>query len=285
MRSKICLWAVLLLSLSPIISFAQNQNNSSVRELYVRSGLEKQMEQLPYLTRTFFNQAVLEDPQAAKLPKDVLAAIRSSIPEAFAPERLKETVLAELTGQLTPGDITEVLKWLDSPFGMKCTQLEEGAATGEAQAEIQRYAAHLQGTPPTAERLKALRELDSAVKISEFAAEAAVHTQIAVAMAINATLPKEQQRPLDDISHEVEKVRPSLEAKVRSQVLFTLLYTYRSLTDAEIKLYTNFARSPAGSKFASVTMAAFDKANLEGSVKWGKLIGDILKEGKSSSEA
>ncbi len=284
MRSKFCLWAILL-SLLPVISYAQNQNNSQVLELYAKSGMEKQLRQLPSLIQTLFDQSVAQDEQARKLPKEVLSAMRASVPEAFAPEKLKEAMLGELTEKLPAQDIGEVLQWLDSPLGKKCTQLEETASTPEAQAEIQQYAARLQGSPPTAERLKVLREFDSALKATESAVDIAIHTQVAVAMAIIAAFPLEQQRPLDDLSREMEKTRPVVEATVRSQMLISDLYTYRNLTEADIQLYTEFAKSPAGAKYTSVTTAALKKAVLEGAVKWGKIIGETIKEIKSNSEA
>jgi len=284
MLSKIWLWAILL-SLLPIFSYAHDQNNSQVLELYVKSGMQKQVEQLPSVIQALFDQSVPEDDQARKLPKEILSAMRASVPKAFAPERLKETILAELTGKLTAQDIKDTLQWLDSPIGRKCTKLEEAASTPEAEAEMQQYAARLHDSPPTAERLKVLRELDLAAKVTGNAVEMAIQTQVAVALAVNATLPVEQQKPLEDVYSEIEKTGPAIEASVRSQTLISQLWTYRSLTEAEIQLYTEFAKSPAGSKYNSAAMAALDKANLQGAAKWGELIGDAMKELKGKSEA
>jgi hypothetical protein len=284
MLSKIWLWATLLFLL-PIFSYAHAQNNSQVLELYVKSGMEKQVQQIPSVMQALFDQSVPEDDQARKLPKEVLSAMRASVPAAFAPERLKETILAELTRRLTAQDIKDTLQWLDSPIGKKCTQLEEAASTPEAQDEMQQYAGRLHDSPPTAERLKVLRELDSAATVTGNAVEMAIQTQAAVALAIIATLPVEQQKPREEVYRDIEKTRPAIEALVRSQTLISQLWAYRSLTDAEIKRYTQFAKSPAGSKYSSAAMAAFDKANLEGAIKWGKLIGDAMKEMKNKSEA
>ena len=284
MLSKIWLWAILL-SLLPIFSYANDPNDSQVLELYVKSGMENQVEQLPSVIQTVFDQSVPQDDQARKLPKEILSVMRASVPEAYAPERLKKTIVAELAERLTDQDIKDTLKWLDSPVGKKCTQLEEAASTAEAQAEMEQYAARLSDSPPTAERLKVLRELDSAAKVTEDAVQMAIQTQAAVALAVRATLPSEQQEALGDVYREIEKTRPTVEASARSQTLVSLLFTYRSLTDAEIELYTGFAKSPAGSKFYSAAMAAFDKANLEGATRWGKLIGNALQEMKGKTEA
>jgi hypothetical protein len=123
------------------------------------------------------------------------------------------------------------------------------------------------------------------VKATENAVDMAIHTQAAVALAIMAAFPLEQRMPLDHLSREMEKNRPVLEATVRSQMLISHLYTYRSLTEAEIQSYTEFAKSPAGSNYHSVTIAAFKEAVLEGAVKWGELIGNAIREKKGDSEA
>ena len=284
MRSKICLMAILL-SLLPVISYAQKENNSPMLELYVKSGMQKQIEQLPSLMQTLFDDSIRENEEMQKLPKSTLSAMRASLPEAFAPERLKEAVLAELTGKLSDQEIKEGIDWFDSPVGKKFTQLEEAASTPEAQAEIEQYTAHLPDSPPTAERLKVLQEFDSAVKDTEDAIEMAVDMQVAVALGMIATLPVEKRKGLEDVEREVEKTKPVVEAEVRSQMLAFHLYAYRSMTEAEIQQYTQFAKSPAGSKYNSAAMAALKKAILQSAVKWGQLIGDVMEKMKGNSEA
>ncbi|SPF44496.1 exported hypothetical protein [Syntrophobacter sp. SbD1] len=284
MRLRICLCTVLL-SLSPIILYAQNHDNLQVRELYTKSGMEKQFGELPSALQVMFDQSALKDLQAQKLPRNVLSVMRASIPEAFAPEKLKEVMFAELAGKLTEQDIKEVLRWLDSPEGKKCTRLEEAASAPEAQAEQQQYAALLRDSPPTAERLKVLRELDSALKVTESAVEISINMQVALVLGMIATLPIEQQKQSDTVARELEKRRPELEAKVRSTMLISDLYVYKNLTDAEIEQYTEFGKSPAGSAFSSVVNAAIKKAINEGALRWGKLIGEAVKELKGKSEA
>jgi len=284
MRSKICLWAILL-SLLPIISYAQNENNSQILELYVKSGLQKQIDQLPSLMQALFDQSVPENEEIQKLPKSIISAMRESLQAAFAPERLKEALLAELTGKIEDGDIKKLLEWFNSPTGKKFTQLEEEASTAEAQADMEQYAAHLQDSPPTAQRLKVLQEFDLAVKDTEDAVEMAINMQVAVALGMIATLPSEQQKRPEDVAREVEETRAAVETEVRSQMLVFHLYAYRSMTEAEIQQYTEFAKSPAGSKFNSVATAALKKAVLQGAVKWGQLIGNEIEKMKGNSEA
>jgi hypothetical protein len=193
-------------------------------------------------------------------------------------------MLGELNERLSLGELQEVLKWLDSPLGERCSRLEEAASTPEALAKIEQYSAQLRNSPPTAERLDALRRLDSAVRGTEASVWIAIDTQVAVALAILSTLPIEQRAPRAHIAREVEKARPQIEAAVRMQAVVSMLYTYRSLTEAEIHQYLVFATSPVGAKYHAVALAAFKKAFLIGSTNWGKAIGKELQESKDKSE-
>lgn len=128
------------------------------------------------------------------------------------------------------------------------------------------------------------REFDSATKTTESAVEMIINTQVAVALAMTATLQLEQQRSLDDISREFEKNRPNIEAAVRSQILISFLHTYKDLTDAEIQQYVEFARSAVGTKYHSVGLAALKKAFVGSSLRWGKSIGDAIKQLKNQTD-
>lgn len=283
MRSRIWLWMVIA-SLLPILSYAQNADDSLVRELFVRSGEENLLDQLPSLILAGFNRTVQDDEQARKLPKNVLSAMRAAVPTAFAPEKSKETMLAELAGKLTSQDIKGIIQWLDSPLGKKCIGLEEQAARPEAQADMQQYAAGLREKPPTPERVKTIQDFDSALKETDSAVEIALQTQAAVALAFIATFPKEKQQTPDAVLRDMEKKRPAFETEVRRQTFVDLMYTYRNLTDDEIRQYTEFAKSPVGTKYSSVVMDAYKKIISDGAVKWGKFIGEAMQETKDNPE-
>jgi hypothetical protein len=271
--------------LLPIISYAQDQHDALVQELYLKSGLEKQIEQVPLLIQASFNRTAPGDERVQQLPKNLAAAMKASVQEAFAPQSLKKAMLQELREKLTVQEIKEVLAWFDSPLGKNCTRLEEAASTPEALAEMEQYAARIKNSPPTAERLDVLRKLDVATKSTESAVDLAINSQVAVALAINATLPLQQQRPLKDIARELEESRPQFEAEVRSEMVIIALYTYQSLTEAQIRQYIKFATSPAGSKLSSVVNNAFKKAFLDGCIKWGKAIGEAKEQLEKQSDS
>jgi hypothetical protein len=283
MRFKILLW-IILLSFFPGLAPAQNDKDALVQELFIKSGMEKQFEQLPLIIQAGFDRLAKEDEHLQKLPKNLLSSISALAREAFAPESLKAAMLPELKAQLTVQDMKQVLKWLDSPLGRKCTDLEVAAATPEAEAEMEQYGAQIRKSPPAAPRLAVLKKLDGALAATDSAAEVAIGSQVAVALAINATLPREQQRPLAEIRREMQKTRHLVEAEARAQTLIALLYTYRSLSEAQLRQYLEFLKSPAGSKFMSVSTAAFNEAFFHNSIKWGQAIGEAMKQAEKQAE-
>ena len=284
MKSKTCLLLLFFLAL-PIVGYAQSGNDPLVRELYIKSGMEKQMAGIPAVMQARFSQTIKEDANLRKLPKEVVSVMSGLIGQSFAPELMNKSALAEIAGKLTVKEMKEVLQWLDSPLGKKCTQLEEAASTPEGMAAVEKFASSLKESPPAKDRLEAVRDLDAAVKGTESAVELAVQTQVAVALAIVATFPAEKRVAPDAIAREVEKMRPAMEANVRAEVLSSDLYTYQSLTVAELQRCAAFANSPAGVKYYKVTISAFKKSFIEGAVRWGKLIGDALQDAKKNTRA
>lgn len=284
MRAKAWL-GMLLLSLLPVMAYAQDQHEALVEELYVKSGLEKQIQELPRSIQAILDQPPITGDRLHKAPQQVLLLMKDLAQEAFAPESLKAVVLLEFREKLTTQDLKTVLKWFDSPLGIKCARLEEEASTPEAYAEMRKYANGLKSSPPTPERLKIIKKFDTAVKATQTTVEIVLGSQVALLMAINATLPREQQKSVADISREIKKYRPEIEAAMKMETLVSLLYTFKGLTEAEIQQYIKFATTMAGSKLYEVGNAALKKALFEGGIRWGKATGEAMKRMNSQAGA
>ncbi len=276
MRLK-TLTTVIALMAVPFALMAQDHKESLLQDLYSLSGMERQMEQLPMIIQVGFDQAVDADNRLKALPRGVIEQMRASIAAVYDPRNIKRTILRECQAKLNIDDLNTVLAWLDSPIGHKITRLEEAASSPDALAEMQRYALSLKDAPPTPERLDILQQLDTAVKATETGVEVAFNTQIAVAMAVVASLPAEQQPNHAQLTATLEQQRPQIRDMVRNQTLISLLYTYQKVSDAELSEYIAFAASPAGAIYHDASIAGFKAALLEGGYRWGESIGEILE--------
>ncbi|MCL4502504.1 MAG: hypothetical protein M1438_11725 [Deltaproteobacteria bacterium] len=278
-------WLVmLLLILLPAVAYGQDQHEALVQELYIKSGLEKQMRELPASLQAGLDQPPITGDRLIKPDQQVIMLMKALAPEAFAPELLKEEMLPEFRTKLTTGDLKTILKWLNSPLGMKCTRLEEEASTPEAYIETKKYGESLKKSPPTAKRLRLIQKFDAAVQATKNSVSTFINIQTAVSLGINASLPSEQQQSLADIRREVNQSRPEIEANMKLETLMSLLYTYRNLTGAEIGQYIKFASSKAGVKYRVVTDNAWEKALIHGGIRWGKAVGEAMKQVDSQAD-
>jgi hypothetical protein len=267
----------------PVAAMAQDHKEKLIQELYVKSGLEKQVGQLPMLIQLGFDETVAAESHFKAMPQSEIREIRASIETVFAPGKLKKTILSECRDKLSIGDLKSVLEWLKSPIGTKLTQLEETASTPEKYSEMQQYALQLQKSPPPPERLKTIQQLDSAMKATETGVEVAMNTQLAVAMGVVASLPQGQQPPNDHLVATIEQTRPQVEDATRAETLVSFLYTYSSVTSEELGRYMAFASSPAGNNYHNATISGLKKALLEGGYEWGRIIADIIKQSASKT--
>jgi hypothetical protein len=231
-----------------------------------------------------FDQAVCADERLNTWPRSVIGEIRAVIATAFSAARFKASILNEFRKKLSLADLQKTLDWLNSPIGRQITFLEENAATSEAYTQMQQLALQLEKTPPLPERIKIIERLDSATKTTETSIRVAMNTQLAIAMAIAAALPREQQPSPDSLIAENKKNRHQVESVMRTQTYVSFLYMYRGLSDEELMQYISFASSPAGINYHHVGISGLEKAMLTAGYAWGEIIADILHHTRTKTD-
>ncbi|MFC1821653.1 DUF2059 domain-containing protein [Thermodesulfobacteriota bacterium] len=257
---------------------AQTTGKKLLNEIYVKSGLEKQIQQIPSNMQAGFDQEIMHDKNFRSLSRDYLSNIRGLIKKAYSSKDLKKTIVDQIEANITQDDIKEIIKWLDSPLGKKCTKLEEAISTTEALNEIKLFAAKVQESPPSADRIKLIQKLDSSLKYTETNVTISMNMQFALDAAIETSLPIENQKPLSEILERIKKRRPHIEAEMKPRIIVTLIYTYRSLSNFELEEYIKFAGSKLGVKYQRTVIEGIKNGLVSGSFKLGKSIGELMEE-------
>lgn len=257
--------------------------NPMIDELYEKSGLK---EQLLYIAPTMlddFDKSVQELDPSERAPDQILQATRDLMAKSFAVDALKDVVLGEYEANLTPEEIGAELAWLDSPLGRKSTQMDIESSKPEAEPQIQAFIAEVDRKPPPEARMNLIAQYERTTRLTEATASMIMGMQLATAVAFNALfVPPEQQKPVSELSEAVEKNRTMLEGTLRPELLSRLLYTYRSLSDPELKQLTEFEASDPGKKFTRTSLAGIQKA-LVGAT--GKFSNSVLQEIKKEKPA
>ncbi len=238
----------------------------SVQLLMDKSGMSKQLEQIAPIIQTGIAQA---NQQSKSLPPETLDELAGMVAKAYDAKALREKVRKHLQANLSEEDIQAALVWLVSPLGEKITKLEEEASTPAAYAEMQKQADQLAGN---AERVALLRKLDSTVKATETGVTVALNSQIAIIAVLTSGAPPEKRPSLEEIENEVTKNKGQIRSLVEQDTLRSFLYTYRGLSDAEINRYIDFAVSPSGKKYQTVTTEGFTAAITDAARAFGALM-------------
>ncbi|MHC1744770.1 MAG: hypothetical protein AB9873_17320 [Syntrophobacteraceae bacterium] len=260
--------------------------NPLVDDILVKSGAIDQLAQISRIAQLSYEKADAEREGAdAGQPPALRDRIRKLIGEAFAPDKLKESIGAELEAKLTPAEMQAIIKWLDSPLIKKCTQLEIAAATPEASEEIDAYMVELQRKPAPKSRSQLAKQFDATQHATRSTATVILGMQIASISAITAMLPSEKQISFSELVKVAEKQRPALEVSMRPMVRAQILYTYRSLSTAELKQYIKEMGTGPGKKFYSVSQSAYEKALIEASARSSKSILETVRNLDKETDA
>jgi uncharacterized protein YbaP (TraB family) len=237
--------------------------------LYIRSGMEEQIRNLPVAIQIGFDQIRDQDDRIQQIPEDFYVNIKELLAESFAADNLNAMVLRHMEAQMSQDEMQRILNWLNSPFGKSCTQLFKASLTPKVPAKLQEFMNTMQQSPPSSTRLKLIQEVASATKTLDIILEIAVNTQLVVTTVITVTLPAVQKRPFSTILDEVEKNRPLLEPRVEQQIQPLLLYIYRSLSDAELEQYIRFAKSSIGAQYYRSMLNGIKLALMDSSIRFG----------------
>src|SRR5437867_4553775 len=211
-----------------------------IQQLMKLSGLDAQVRQLPLQVLASFGE------QKSQLPAEVYELTVRALGAAFDAERMLKTVSKQVEANLDVGTIQAALDWLQSGLGRKITGLEEAASTPQAYQQIQTYAKQLENRPPPQPRLLLVRRLDGATNSTETAVSVAETLTMSVAMALDAIQPKELQSDPEQLKKQMELQRPQMRQQLQQQTTASLLYTYQTLSDAELDKYIGFLESHAG---------------------------------------
>jgi hypothetical protein len=264
--------AVTALFSSTVCSAALRATPQLTQELMAKSGLNKQVANIPKLVLYGLDGARRQTEQPLNL--EVYENLKSAILSSFRPDEILKTISQHVDSDLNKYDIEAILQWLDSPLGRKITALEESTSTPEAYLSMMSRKDELLKNTARVEKMKAL---DAAIKETEFNLDLQINMQIAIASSIAAALVPDNNMVFERISAAAEAGRSKMEPHVREETLVSQLYTYQTLTDAEIDRLIAFSSSDLGQIYYDATSQGFKIGFMNASRKLGKALMQIYR--------
>jgi hypothetical protein len=253
------------------VCFADDYNSDQLVQILMhKSGLKKQIEQMPQLLQAELDQ---QQAEAMGLPEEDFNRIRSLARSAFDAKTIHDAVQTYIKLNLSENDMRAVLEWLDSPLGKKITRLEEDASTAEAYTEMQAIGSKLLDENKDSARINKIIRLDDATGTTESTINTVLNVQLAMITAMSAAMEADKRPSFEDVQDLVNMNKSQIQAAMKRMVQRQFLYSYRELTDNEIDRYTQFAESQSGQRYHYVSMRAIDEALVRAARKMGSRMG------------
>ena len=257
---------------STLCSAAVKVTPQLTQELMLKSGVKKQVEQLPKLVLYGMDQALQNSQQS--LPPDIHANLKLAVLSSFRAGPILNKIQLNIENNLNKNEVEAILQWLKSPLGEKITKLEESAATPSAYEAMEAMKEKLL---QDSARVKKIRKLDEAIKGTESLLYLAASTQKAITTSMAAELAPDDPDMFEQIVEDTMGGRKQLESAIKDNTLVSLLSTYRALKDEEIDKYIDFASSDLGRKYHKTIIDGINSGFLSASRDVGKLFVQALR--------
>lgn len=241
-----------------------------VRTLMLKSGMEKQIEQMPQLLQSELDQ---QQANAGGMPREEFQRFSNITRSAFDAKAIHASVQAYIQSNLSEKDMKDVLEWLESPLGARITKLEEAASTAKAYEEMQAIGPKLLQENQGSARMNRLMKLDEAVGVTRSSVNTIMNIQLAMITALSAAMEADKRPTFEDVQEVVKRNQPQMHAAMSRMVQMQFLYSYRELSDKEIDRYIRFAESMPGRRYHDVSIRALDEALVQAARRIGSRLG------------
>lgn len=245
LSKRLAISFVLLLGFPPLAISATDEQ--TVGELMELSGLTQQIPRLPNDYMTLVDQLLAGlERQRYPMSKTLRTQIRQSFKETLTTESFESEIRSRLFENLSQETALATTTWLRSDLGQKVTTAEVSASSEEKSVQFATFILQLQLERPAPERLQVVRRIEAVTQGSEMATEAWEAIVAAIGRALEGEYRTRNPQNKKNLEEYLASVRGSVKAMFEQGRLFQGLFTYRTLTDGELKEYAEFLESPAG---------------------------------------
>lgn len=233
-----------LISLSLPSMASKGLSDSQAQTFLHDSGLDTLISSLPEAMEQQLNLQRLTETNQLKFD-EAQAAISQAIQSVQDRNIALKYLTTEADAELLKGAMT----FLASPLGQRIAVEERAASSAEAQLEMQAYAIEMAKTPPAPERIKLIQNLAGALNSDQVILTLMKGTFYSLLDITEALTPDAAATLKAGLDDEWNKIEPMLTEQFSQYMIMGAHYSYRNLSDADVKDYTAFLNTPSGQAY------------------------------------
>ena len=261
-----------LYAASPVASVDIDTAATVYQDAEIREQVRASLGNMPQQIRHLF-----ESDNTNKLNADQLAAVSEAAKHYFRIDVFEAPALSAFAANLDPGTVKKAEAFLSSDLGRRMVAADVAIAT-KPQAEIDKIMNGELTSPSTAQRDALLDKLERATHSTESAVQIflTMGSAVAVGTAVGAG---SDPGPVSERSKQAgDSSRAALEEGLRQPLRRYLAYSYRDLSDEDLKHILSFLDSHVGQRYITAYIASMNAGFNAMGRRCGEQLGESLRE-------
>jgi hypothetical protein len=214
---------------------------------------------------------------AAKLSDEQLNAVTAAAKRGFRIDVFEAPALSALAANLDPPTVKKVDAFLESDLGRRMVAADTATATLE-EPKIDKIMNGEISAPSTPQRDALFDKLESASHSTESTVQIFLSMGQAVAIGTAVGSGRDKASVTESARKSGESTRTELEQSMREPLRRYLAYSYRDLSDADLKHLLTFLESPPGKRYVSAYIASLGAGFDAMGRRCGEQLGESLRE-------
>ena len=196
-----------------------------------------------------------------RFPGEMQAAWRVAAEGRFRAEEIFETAAVRMDGKLDADEIAALEDYLSDGLGARVTALEAAAQDPDNAARVEaEKQAYLDGLGSGfMERFELIKDCAQALQMVETSVAMVLNVSYSISSGMMASGQLPGLTSEEDILEALAMQEPKIRSVVEQNVISSLAYTYRELTDAELRAYAEFLQTEPARAIYSVMDRAIEE--------------------------
>lgn len=214
---------------------------------------------------------------AAQLSDSQLKAVTAAAKRGFRIDVFEAPALSALAANLDASTVKKIDAFLESDLGRRMVAADTATATLE-ESKIQKIMNGDITVPSTPQRDALFDKLELASHSTESTVQIFLSMGQAVAIGTAVGSGRDRASVAESARKSGEASRPELEQSMRQPLRHYLAYSYRDLSDADLKRLLAFLESPPGKQYVSASIASLGAGFDAMGRRCGEQLGESLRE-------
>jgi hypothetical protein len=242
------------------------------QEAAIREQVRASLGSMPAHIRQLFSADT-----AAKLSDEQLNAVTAAAKRGFRIDVFEAPALSAFAANLDPPTVKKVDAFLESDLGRRMVAADTATATLE-EAKLDKIMNGEISAPSTPPRDALFDRLERASHSTESTVQIFLSMGQAVAIGTAVGSGRDKAAVAASARKSGEASRVTLEHDMREPLRRYLAYSYRDLSDADLKHLLTFLESPAGKRYVSAYIASLGAGFDAMGRRCGEQLGESLRE-------